>query len=100
MRFSSSVSPQICCKRRRERVEIGKAMPEDRVHFRIIDASIVMDDQITKTGHIQHGREEVLRQHTLFGQNAKDVLVVVGVAESTHTDQASAYIQAHLNGHL
>jgi len=59
-----------------------------------------MDDQITKAGHIQHRRQEVLRQHALFGQNPKDVLIVIGVTESAYADQTSAYIQANLDSYL
>lgn len=81
-------------------VEVIQVVLENAIDGGVVYPGIVMDDDIAETSHVQQARQKILRKDTLFLQDNKDILVVLGVTEAKLGDQMTANIQTDLHTHL
>lgn len=83
-----------------EGIEIGQALLKDGINLRIVDACVLVDEEIAKARHVQKRRQHAVGYDVRLDKNAKDVLVVSRIAQPLQRDDASPNIQTDLDSDL
>ena len=81
-------------------IEITQTLLQDGVHNPIVDARVVVDDQVPEPGHPDEIRQQLRGNDVFLAQHDEDVLVIVRCAKTLLGDDVLPDIETGLHSQL
>jgi hypothetical protein len=80
-----------------ELVKVTQSPLEDAVYDRVIEARILVHQEVAEPGHVPQSGHQTLGYNCFFAQDNKHVLIILRRSESFFGDEVMANVQAGLN---